>query len=849
MKQKKRTAALLMLAFFIPVFLFVCVMILCRVTPFGDRTLLIWDADGQYSAFLAAAQRIVTGQADPLYSLEKSAGSSLAGLIAYYMASPLNVLTALFAPGDIVSAFQAIVLVKIGFSGLTFMILLRRHNGAGWSGLLFSTAYALAGYTASYFWNIMWMDALIALPLIALGIHGIIASRGGRLLYVLALGYALFSNYYTGFMLCLFSVLWFVYLYADACLRGRRPRFVRTAGTFAVSSLLAGGLAAVMLIPAFLSLRRGYQVFSLEEPLNERMFPLIELLSKLFTGAASFELLRSDLPYIYVGLPMLALFGSYALNPAFSARRRVLSAGLVGVFLISFQMSGPYLLWHGLDLPQAMPARFSFLFCFVLIDLAYESFRTLSAPREGLARRMGAMALAFFAVVCLMFDGELPTYLAYETICLDVLCFLTACGLIALLVTRRRRAALVCLCLMQAVCLVLNGYFSIHRLEEVNQRSAQEDTAYVQKNAALVARIEEQDDGLYRMERNQTRSENDPLYFGYHGVSHYSSDFDGEFLRFLGRMGLYHSHYRIQYGSGTTPVLEGLMGIKYILRADGAALEELPASYTQLWREGDKTAWQNPYALPLAVLAPLDEIDGVGVGEDPFENQNLLVQDLSGNDVQVFTPVEDVECYSENNMMHVSFVQRANLRYYFKASGSWFSLNGAPMEGNGRFIGCVALPVVQEDAQTTLTAYLGEGDDLQGTCYLAVFDEEAFRSAWEMVMAGGCQTQSERDSVIEVTVPERAEASQLMLTIPYDAGWQVEVDGVTAETTSRYGHFLAIDLEPSAHTVTLRFRPQGIMAGAVISGLSLLAVAAWQIAAFRRRRHGPARDPHCGEKR
>lgn len=847
MKQKKQTAALLMLAFFIPVFLFVCVMILCRVTPFGDKTLLIWDADGQYSAFLAAAQRIVTGQADPLYSLEKSAGSSLAGLTAYYMASPLNVLTALFAPGDIVSAFQAIVLVKIGLSGLTFMILLRRRNGAGWSGLLFSTAYALAGYTASYFWNIMWMDALIALPLIALGIHGIVEGRGGRLLYVLALGYALFSNYYTGFMLCLFSVLWFVYLYADARLQGRRPRFVRTAGTFAVSSLLAGGLAAVMLVPAFLALRRGYQVFSLEEPLNERMFPLIELLSKLFTGAASFDLLRSDLPSIYVGLPMLALFGSYALNPAFSARRRVLSAGLVGVFLISFQMSGPYLLWHGLDLPQAMPARFSFLFCFVLIDLAYESFRTLSAPGEGLARRMGAMALAFFAVVCLMFDGELPTYLAYETVCLDVLCFLTACGLIALLVTRRRRAALVCLCLMQAVCLVLNGYFSIHRLEEVNQRSAQEDTAYVQKNAALVARIQEQDDGLYRMERNQTRSENDPLYFGYHGVSHYSSDFDAEFLRFLGRIGFNHTHYRIEYGSGNTPVLEGLMGIKYILRTDGASLADPPDSYTQLWREGDTTTWLNPYALPLAVLAPPDEVESMGVGEDPFHNQNLLVQDLSGTDVQVFTPVEDVSCHCENGTMYVSFTQRANQRYYLRASGSWFSLNGGPMESEDRFIGCVALPVVAEDTQTTLSAYLGEG--AEGTCYLVTFDEEAFQSAWEKVMARGCQTQSERDSVIEVTVPERAEASQLMLTIPYDAGWQVEVDGVAAETTSRYGHFLAVDLEPGAHTVTLRFLPRGLMAGAVISGLSLLAVAAWQIAAFRRRRHRPVKDARCGEKR
>ena len=41
------------------------------------------------------------------------------------------------------------------------------------------------------------------------------------------------------------------------------------------------------------------------------------------------------------------------------------------------------------------------------------------------------MALAFFAVVCLMFDGELPVYLAYETVLLDTLFFLAACGLIA----------------------------------------------------------------------------------------------------------------------------------------------------------------------------------------------------------------------------------------------------------------------------------------------------------------------------------------------------------------------------------------------------------------------------------
>lgn len=95
-----------------------------------------------------------------------------------------------------------------------------------------------------------------------------------------------------------------------------------------------------------------------------------------------------------------------------------------------------------------------------------------------------------------------------------------------------------------------------------------------------------------------------------------------------------------------------------------------------------------------------------------------------------------------------------------------------------------------QDTQTTLTAYLGEGEGLEGTCYLATFDEDAFRSAWEKVLTRGCQTQSGRDSAIEVVVPQNSAASQLMLTIPYDRGWQVKVDGVPAETTSRYGQFL-----------------------------------------------------------
>ena len=242
---------------------------------------------------------------------------------------------------------------------------------------------------------------------------------------------------------------------------------------------------------------------------------------------------------------------------------------------------------------------------------------------------MGAMALAFFAVVCLMFDGELPVYLAYETVLLDTLFFLAACGLIVLL-AMKRQACGANLPVPDAGSLPGAQWLLFHRSAGRGQSArCAGGSRLCAEERRLVARIQEQDGGLYRMERNQARTENDPLYFGYHGVSHYSSDFDRGISALPGSYGpvshsLPHSVCQ-RHHAGTG----GADGHQVHLRSDGASLEKLPDSYTQLWREGDTTAWQNPYALPLAVLAPLDEVDGVGVGEDPFENQNLLVEDLS----------------------------------------------------------------------------------------------------------------------------------------------------------------------------------------------------------------------------
>lgn len=813
--RKQRGFSICLSAFLIPICLLGVVLFLCRIHPFGDRTLILWDADGQYLALLTYMRRVLLGQADAFYSFSKAAGGSMAGLIAYYLASPLNLLLVLFSEEQMISAFQFLVAVKIGLCGLTSAVALRRRADKGWGILLFSTAYALMGYMACYCWNVMWLDGVILLPLIADGIQTILAGRR-PLAYCLWLSLALWSNYYIGYMLCLFSVIWFAYSYVQRKLSGQEISTAKVFITFSLASLLAGGLSAAMLLPAFRSLH-----FAGENSLSlQPLYPLIEIATKLFTGSISYEQLRYGLPNIYIGLPLLVLFGCYAINPFISRSKRIVSAVLIGVFLLSFQASGLYMLWHGFDAPNAMPARFSFLFSFVLIYLAYEGYCHLPSDGNGsISSRMGYLALAFFAGSCILFSSGIPAYLAYETVVFDVVCFLISCSLVAILRGKRKTLVLVALFVIEVAGLTGNLYFSIHRLEDVDTLRVKDYETFVTERQNTVTQISDHDNSLYRVETNDYRTENDPLVFGYRGLSHYTSDFDPAFASFARRLGLFQSHYRIMYAAGTTPVLESIFGIKYIIHDEAQSLAPLPEDYQLLWQQEEDAVWLNPYALPLAFLT--ENTDAVELSSDnPFENQNLLIKDLTGLSEPVFTPAK-ADLVSSESTIRLSFEQPADIPTYFSSDGSWFSFNGNVPEKMGRFIGCVKAPNTDETLENELIIYKDAGY-AGGGSYVACLNEAAFQSAHETLTRNSCTVESSTDSHLLIHTPEKAHPSQLVLSIPYDEGWMVQIDGELAEATQRYDALLAVNLPEGAHTIELTFAPAGWKNGLVISLTSAL---------------------------
>lgn len=243
-------------AFAIPFVLVLIVYIICGIAPFGDKLLLFSDSYTQYSYFWGHFRQVLLGRSDAFYNMGMVLGGNQIGIFAYYAASPLNLLFLLFPAQDLAIAMHIIVLLKISFCGLTMAIFFRHTGNLDRRCLLLSTAYALCAYVCAYFWCIMWLDGVILLPLIALGLHNIVNNKKPWL-YILSLGAAIISNYYIGFMLCIFSVLYWVY----AMFVGRGgPRPGKSIGVFCLSSLAAGGLSACLLLPTIFQMSGGKRV-------------------------------------------------------------------------------------------------------------------------------------------------------------------------------------------------------------------------------------------------------------------------------------------------------------------------------------------------------------------------------------------------------------------------------------------------------------------------------------------------------------------------------------------------------------------------------------------------------------
>ena len=386
--DKHPKKAIYFLSAFLPMLIMLIVWAIIGLYPFGSRSLMSVDFGQQYVSFFGLLKNsVLSGDFSNLsYSFTQSLGGPMAGLVGYYLLSPFNLIF-------IITPFQfygfavfLIIWLRYGAIGLAFaFLLIKRYKGLSSKKYLvplLSTAYALSGMLVAYQMNVIFYDAMIMLPIVIAYLEELL-DGGSIFKYSLALGMMLFFQFYMGYMASIFIVLYACFYVSsklgdEGTLKLKLSNFFKPLLRAFGASVVGGGLASVILLPVLSSLlesRGGYNpgmTFSLD-----LMIKPLDILSKLTIGGfdSGAWVMGPSLPNIYIGA-----FGFVGFILYFSCKKicsiKKWSAGVVTcIFFISFVNEFVNKIWHMGQMPLGFFYRFSWLFSFFMLVLAFQALK------------------------------------------------------------------------------------------------------------------------------------------------------------------------------------------------------------------------------------------------------------------------------------------------------------------------------------------------------------------------------------------------------------------------------------------------------------------------------------------
>ena len=864
-------------AFVLPAALLLGAYALTGIYPFGGKTLFSIDMSNEYVDYYGWYRSLFTGQGSLFYSFGKALGGNMIGLFAVYLASPLNLLLLLFQPENFDTAVLLLTLLKTGLCGLTCALYLRRsQNAPNWAALIFSLCYALMAYDIVYALNLMWLDGVLLLPLVALGVERLTA--GGRpWLYVVTLTLALYTDFYIGYMIAIFIVLFFLYrlLVGEKAMRRRRA-VRRLVLRFAAASALAGGLSAPLTVPALLSLRTSKEHLpsvgaAASHAAALRNYGFFDLLHKFSLGAFGGTDAAAGLPNIYCGLLVAVLILLYFWNRHVPARDKLFAALFVGLLVLNFYLSPLNIIWHGFNPPTWFPYRYSFVLCFLLVAMACRAFCHI----DGVGRRHVVASCTVLLGMTAVFSAF--HYADESTVKLMLSAAFTAVYCMVLLAAARRPRGMAgwpVRVLMPVLCaeFVIGSHLLMGGLQYESRAGYR---AYVRTMTVAADALKARDGGFYRSEKTFTRGNdrgdptfNDSLMFGLNGLSHYSSTDDRGINWLLGRFGYKSNGNWVWYNRGSTALSDALLGVKYLF-ADGTADQP----YTRAASADGIGLYENSYALPVAFTVDVGIVKDTAslfTAQDPFTFQNGLLQAMEPGAADCLTAAgaptvtlhncTAVRTGAATRYLPDSAKESAWVEYRLGVTDSgplyaWFeaaSQQGVTVSVNGRDKGTLfdvyhngVLPLGSFAAGDTMTLRLTlpAGGAVIGDGYFYALDTARLRDAVSALTQGGMTVESFSADHLAGRVQVTGHNRVLFISVPYDRGWTVTVDGKPVRTFRVLKYLTGVSVPAGEHRVVMRYRPPGLTAGCIAGGASLLAAAlwaAWGRLRARRAAAGPA---------
>ena len=829
------------LAFLIPAFVIVAIMVYLKITPFGDNSVLIWDAKLQHKDYYGYLWDVLHGNSSIQYSAGKSLGGRMLGIIGFYISSPLNLLLLFFKKTQITEFMALLIVLKVGLCGLTGHVYLKKRFQISFlPAICFSTSFALMEYNILYCRNIMWLDGAIMLPLVALGVWKLISEKKHSFLWI-SVAIAIISNWYTGYMVCLFSAFLFVFeylLYCDFHIFKEVKKTLKCLLRYIVTMLGGVMTSMILLLPALLSLVSGKATHNFAGLTGEINLDFLHFFSAFDISAAGNS---QDAPVIYCGAMLIFFVVYYFCDSENSVKKRILS-GLFLIFMVaSFCLRDVELIWTAYIRSTSYYFRFSFLFVFLCMIFAAGAVANIQKKRNKKRTILWSLIIIGFGGLILEYFGELPSK--------NILLMLMYGILLYVFYQKSVKKKYLCSCAGVLAFLLLVAELSYNtKLAFQNYKESNE--TYVEYTAAMENVLDEigtEEDNFYRLEKTYSYLTTtgryiatcESLFFGYNSIEHYSSSYDDEVDAFLAKIGYSdwisgEAFLCETYWNSPMIVTDSILSVKYaIMDSESYGYEEYN---TQAQLADDSyNVYVNQYSLPLGYNVSTDSEEEIGYTDNPYLNQELFISEIIGEEVDLYNEVLG-SCTSDENSESETWT--------FKAESDgpvYLYVDGEDVHGNYYADNCelyVNGEFVQKICKRFLinSIYIGEyeaGSEIQieikhlnsdldrHTLYMVQLDTDVFEECISVLKAGSESSLNIDGNVIE-GIYSTSEDSMVMLTIPYEDAWKAYVDGEEVEIKEILGTFIGIELDAGEHEIYMEYTTPGYSIGCIFTAAGIV---------------------------
>ena len=797
------------IAFVIPLIIMTALYIAREIYPFGNNCYLRSDMYHQYAPFFSELWNKLRHGESLTYSWDIGMGTNFTALYAYYLASPSNWFIVLFPQKYMIEIMNVIIILKLCLSSLTFTYYISKHfNTRKCTIALFGMFYALSGFVAAYSWNIMWLDCLVLLPLIILGLERLV-NENRCFLYCITLGLCIYTNYYIAIMVCISVVLYFIVLMA-AYKGTRRPViYVKKFLNFAIYSLLAGGLAACLLLPEFYAFTLSASN-NIEFPKKLSLyFSILNMVTRHLINVPV-HLGLDHYPNIYCSVAVLLLFPLYVMDKKVDLREKIGKSALILIFLTAFNLNIPNFIWHGFHFPNSLPCRQSFIYVFFLLAMCYEA---LSHLKSMTTKQLGGAL--WIAIGILLFIEQVFT--VDETYDFTIVyisgAFILVYALIMLIHLKHEFKVPVIIFIAFSLCIIeCTINMDSTGIGTTSRSSYLLDYDAVKTVTQTVA---DDDSSFYRMDKKfGSRSNNDGAWHNYHSISTFSSTSNGAMEKFFGELGFEHSFNAYKY-NGATLVTESLFSVKYAI--SNRILTESPLRSYYTGSDGE-FIYKNNYTLPIGFMTYNDPYgwEADSANDAGIENQNSLIKNLTG--------ISNVFTLTYENATDASFEVKpvkAGHLYMIVRNTSCDTVTAPLNSSEYTYKDLKKGGTIIDLGYATPDDIIVISGDTSMNASVYTLESSRFIETFNILNNNSLNVSEFTNNKITGTVNASKDAT-LICSIPYDKGWSVYIDGKKAETNDIYGALISVNVPAGEHTVTLKYMPVNFILGCIITSLCII---------------------------